>query len=295
MAPRLTRKRIAALSAAILVLFLVVVPFGIAWASLHPSRCLPQKTPGDLGLSYRSVEVKTSDGVALKGWDVDPIGQEKRPIVVVMHGYTSCKGAPYLMRLIDFLAREGYRVVAFDFRGHGESGGTTTIGPREARLDAPAIVGYVREHYPGRPVVLVGYSMGAVVAIMAGERVDAAAVVADSPYTSLDQVVPRWLKREMGIPEAYSRIIGLYGGLLAGESLSFGPIHLQKIEFPLLVVAGTRDPLITPAEAREIAGRSCCGRAIIVQGAGHVEAYKVLGNKYYAEILEFIEQYAEGR
>ena len=295
MGQRLTRRRLAFLASAILFVLLVVIPLGIAWASLHPSRCLPRETPGSLGLSYRSVEVRTSDGVTLKGWDVDPVGRERRPIVVVMHGYTSCRAAPYVMGLIRALASEGYRVVAFDFRGHGESGGTTTIGPREARLDAPAIVGYVREHYPGRPVVLVGYSMGAVVAIMAGDAVGAAAVVADSPYTSLDQVVPRWLKREMGVPEAYSRLIGLYGSLLAGESLSFGPAHLQSIDLPLLVIAGTRDPLITPAEAREIAAKSCCGEAVIVQGAGHVEAYKVLGSRYYTVILEFIEEYAEGR
>ncbi len=280
------KRKLLAATAAILVLFLVVVPAGIAYASLHPERCLGDGTPGDYGLEYENFTVTTADGVELKGWIIPG----HKPIVfIVMHGYTSCKGYRPLLDLQAALAERGYTVVAFDFRGHGESGGTTTIGPLESEFDVPAVLSYVRERYPDSRIVLLGYSMGAVAAIMAGAEAEGdIVIIADSPYPSLDQVIPRWLKSTMGIPPSYSRLISFWGQVITGENLQFGPIYLDRIDKPLLVIAGDRDPLVTPDEAREIAAKSCCGKAIIVEGAGHVEAYKVMGfEKYVNTIVNF--------
>ncbi len=291
----LTRRKkiILAVAIVIVALVFVIVPAGIAWASVHPSRCGYDDTPSTVGLAYTSFNVTTEDGVVLKGWEIEPSNSERSAVIILMHGYTSCKADPRLLNVSKALSLMGYRVVTFDFRAHGESGGDkTTIGPLEARYDAPAVIDYVAAKYPDRPIVLMGYSMGAVVAIMAGaEDPRVTAVVADSPYPVLDTVIPRWLKSQMGVPEAYSKLIGFWGARFTGESLSYGPMLLDEIDKPLLVIVGTRDPLVTPDEAREIAAKSCCGDAVIVDGAGHVEAAKVMGEAYFIRVMGFIEQY----
>lgn len=287
---RPSRRILAVSLAVILIVLFVLAPLGMAYASVHPSRCTPHRTPGDYGLEYRNVTVKTEDGVELKGWIVNP-DAAGGVVFVIMHGYTSCKGDERLLDVAAEIARRGFTVVMFDFRAHGESGGDmTTIGPLEARYDAPAIVGFVEKEYPGRRIVLVGYSMGAVVALESYKLPGVAAVVADSPYTLLSEVVPRWLKAEAGVPEWYSRLIGFYGSLLTRQSLDFGPAKLSRIDKPVLVFVGTDDPLIKPDEARSIAAKSCCGDVVVVEGAGHIEAAKKLGVKEYVDrIFGFLE------
>ena len=285
---RRARKLLLALAAIIVIVFLVV-PMGIAYAGLHPARCPHTGTPGDYGLSYEEFEVTTPDGVVLKGWIVEPQGEAKPVVFIVMHGYTSCKADPRLLELVRGLAGRGYTVVAFDFRGHGESGGTTTIGPLEASYDVPTIISFVEDRFPDYDIVLLGYSMGAVAGIMAGASYEGPhrlVIVADSPYPVLAVVVPRWLKSQMGVPEWYGSIVAKMGGLLSGQDLGFGPMSLDEINKPLLVIAGDRDPLVTPEEARAIAAKSCCGEALIVEGAAHVEAAKVMGLDNYLDTIE---------
>lgn len=284
--PRLSRRgRLILVFATVTVLsVLVALPGYIAYSSLHPDTCRPSVTPGDLGLGYEGFAVNTSDGVTIQGWVIEP-GAIGDTVFILMHGYTSCRSAPYILDLAKALAGRGYPVVVFDFRGHGESGGSTTIGPREV-LDVEAVVGYVAERFPGRRIVLVGFSMGGAVAIVEGAgdpRVYA--VAADSPYYRLADVVPRWLEYKTPLPGWMGVLAGFYGQLMAGIDLDFGPAMVERVEKPLMIVYGTRDPLVTPEEMREIASRSPCSILVGVPGAGHVEAVEKLGSERYAEML----------
>jgi uncharacterized protein len=92
--------------------------------------------------------------------------------VVILHGAGSCKENHH-----DFAraARAtGLAAVAFDQRGHGASGGA---------LDGRAIddVAAMAALLPAGPLALRGSSMGGYLAIVAAERVAAAAVVAICP------------------------------------------------------------------------------------------------------------------
>ncbi len=290
-----SKKKIIAITLIFLFIILfIVVPYYIAYSSLHPSRCGYHKSPDDYGLSYTNFTVTTKDGISLKGWIIDPKGEEKNPIIIIMHGYTSCKASNLILSVSRDLAQRGYRIVLFDFRAHGESGGDmTTIGPLEAKYDAKAVIDYISRGYPNRSIVLMGYSMGAVVAIMEGNNdTRVSAIIADSPYPLLNEVVPRWLKAKMGIPTWYSHIIGFFGEKIAGIDTNYGPMKLYKINKPLLVIVGTKDPLLREDEANKLAAKSCCGRALIVNGAGHVDSYDVLNGKYIEEITRFIDEYA---
>jgi len=287
-----TPRRLAAAAAAALLVFLAVVPALVAYSSLHPARCTYQGTPADQGLEYESFKVTTSDGVEIRGWLVYPEGGGGNAVFIVMHGYTSCKSDPRLLRLAAELAGDGFYVVLFDFRGHGESGGTTTIGPKEV-LDAQAVVEWGRGRLGGVDVYLVGYSMGGAVAIVYGSQAgEVKGIVADSPYYKLAVVAPRWIGAYTPLPEWYGRLVALWGALISGQPLDFGPAQVSSIPKPLLVIYGTEDPLVTPEEMREIAGKaSCCpepGCLVEVPGAGHVEAWRVLGLDKYVDLVEGI-------
>ena len=91
--------------------------------------------------------------------------------MVVIHGAMSCKENHHDMARAARTA--GLAAVAFDLRGHGETGG---------RLDGRVLedVAAIAELLP-RPIALRGSSLGGYLAIAAAERARAAAIVAVCP------------------------------------------------------------------------------------------------------------------
>jgi pimeloyl-ACP methyl ester carboxylesterase len=116
-------------------------------------------------------ELGTRDGLAYALFLPE---QEVAGGVVVLHGAGSCKENHF-----DFaraLRAVGLAAVVFDQRGHGES---------EGALDAGVLddVATIAQLLPPGPVALRGSSMGGFVALMAGARMDVAALVAICPAT----------------------------------------------------------------------------------------------------------------
>ncbi|MGH3276031.1 MAG: alpha/beta fold hydrolase, partial [Streptosporangiaceae bacterium] len=77
--------------------------------------------------------------------------------IVVAHGFTLNWQRPAVWGVASRLNRFG-GVVSFDFRGHGRSGGQSTIGDLEIK-DLDVAVGYARELGYAR-IATVGFSMG---------------------------------------------------------------------------------------------------------------------------------------
>ncbi|MFB7595654.1 alpha/beta hydrolase [Streptomyces sp. NPDC056160] len=106
--------------------------------------------------------LRTADGVAIDARH-EPgaaarAGSAAAPLVFVLaHGFTGDLDRPHVRRVAEAFARHG-AVVTFSFRGHGASGGRSTVGDREV-LDLAAAVEWARGLGYGR-VVTVGFSMG---------------------------------------------------------------------------------------------------------------------------------------
>nr|WP_236714871.1 alpha/beta fold hydrolase [Nonomuraea pusilla] len=108
--------------------------------------------------------LRTEDGVRIDAAHIPPAGGEARADlgIVVAHGFTGSWRERTARRIAHVLSRYG-GVVAFDFRGHGRSGGLTTVGDLEI-LDVEAAVRHARVVGYSR-IAVVGFSMGAAVAV----------------------------------------------------------------------------------------------------------------------------------
>lgn len=104
----------------------------------------------------------TDDGVAI---DAVHLPGDPSLAIVVAHGFTLYWQHGHVWKVATALNRAGVGpgVITFDFRGHGRSGGLSTVGDREVR-DVDVAVGYARELGYQR-VVTVGFSMGASVVL----------------------------------------------------------------------------------------------------------------------------------
>jgi pimeloyl-ACP methyl ester carboxylesterase len=101
----------------------------------------------------------TDDGVPI---DAAHLPGDLALAIVIAHGFTLNWQRASVWRIARRLSRFG-GVVIFDFRGHGRSGGLSTLGDREIR-DVDVAVAYARELGYQR-IALVGFSMGASIAL----------------------------------------------------------------------------------------------------------------------------------
>lgn len=131
-----------------------------------------------MAAALTSAVLTASDGTSISAGHLPHEGDL---CLVVAHGFTGQWRSQRVEKVIRGLAKSA-GVIVFDMRGHGESGGVTTIGHKEIQ-DVSAAVAWARE-LGYRHVVTVGFSMGGAVvlrqaALPEGEsdRVDAVIAV----------------------------------------------------------------------------------------------------------------------
>jgi pimeloyl-ACP methyl ester carboxylesterase len=120
---------------------------------MSPTR-LPPRRYGATAAPFR---VRTEDGIVLVGTRLGT-----GPALILCHGFFGGHRKPRVAAMAVALSR-WFTVYAFDFRGHGRSGGQCTYGDLEF-LDVDAVVKLARTEVPG-PVVTVGISMGGIAVI----------------------------------------------------------------------------------------------------------------------------------
>lgn len=214
--------------------------------------------------------------------DEATLASRETPSVVMLHGWGHSR-IDGLARLEPWLSR-GFRVVLPDLRGHGDADGPSTLGDRDAD-DVVAIA----ETLPPSSLVLVGHSMGGVVAIRASatlsERTSSNApqlqgVVAIAAYERL---------RVPAISDLHARgysVGPLIHPLLALLRLLGIREHstreaASRLTVPLLVVHGERDASCPIEDAHAFASAAAQGTLVAVPDAGHNDLWRA-----HAEITE---------
>jgi pimeloyl-ACP methyl ester carboxylesterase len=197
---------------------------------------------------------------------------------VVAHGFTGSWRRPDVLEIVRTLRRYG-GVVSFDFRGHGRSSGTTTVGDLEV-LDLDAAVGWARL-LGYRRVVTVGWSMGAGVAVRHAallRRVDAVAAVSGPSRWHYRGTAPmRLLHRAVAGRLGRQVLARCYGTRVAREGWDPPPeppdaLVARIAPVPLLVVHGDADHYF-PVEHAQWLARATPGpvELWIEPGFGHAE------------------------
>ncbi len=150
-------------------------------------------SPWELQVPAEGLRLATRDGVEIDVWHM-PARDPDAPIVVALHGYRGDRSE--VLGISSYLWRRGFGVLVPDFRGRGTSQpGRISMGAWEVH-DLAAVLEWVRDTRPEVPIGLVGYSMGAAVALMEGGRhANVKAIVADCAYATQAGVLSYGVQR----------------------------------------------------------------------------------------------------
>jgi hypothetical protein len=213
--------------------------------------------------------IVTGDGIELRSWFSAP--QQNAPVVIVFHGNAGNRADR--VPLGSRLAAEGFGVLLVDYRGYGGNPGRPT--ETGLALDARAAAHFVAERAPGHPLVYYGESLGAAVAVELAVAEPPAALVLRSPFTSL-----------VDVAATHYRLLPV-GMLLWDRYPSDERIRLVRA--PVLVVLGSDDSIVPPAQSRtiyELAGEP--KELVVIDGVDHNDYELLAGSRLIETMIGFI-------
>ena len=226
------------------------------------------------GEHVRTLRVPTEDGVELAA-RVD--GPDAASVALIMaHGFSMTSNDRRLVAVATLLSEAGRAVYTFDFRGHGHSGGTSTLGDLEI-LDVDAVVRLARARGHER-VVVVGASMGGFVALRHAALIGGVDAVVAISTPAVWGMSSRLRGRALvaAVHNRVGRRVLSARGTRVDHPVRGAPTSpadlAPQITIPVALVHGDRDPYVPSDDAVLLHDRlGGYRRLVLLPGFGHAE------------------------
>lgn len=250
-------------------------------------------TPWELGVPFEVVSFTSADGLRLSGWWLPQA--QSRGVVVGCHGHGGRKDD--MLGIGTSIWRAGYSVLLFDFRGRGESDPwPQTLVSREVD-DLHAAVAFAHARAPAARLGVIGFSMGAAVALLAAAAEPrVAAVVADSAFTSGREVVVHNIRGFMRLPPevlvmAADEVVQWRHGYRFSQARPIDAVG-RIAPRPLLIIHGAGDTLVPVEHAHQLYQAAGEPRELwVVPEIEHCGAYFLDRPAYCRRVIAFFDQY----
>jgi alpha-beta hydrolase superfamily lysophospholipase len=220
-------------------------------AALHPLHTIPKRDPSAFGLAFEDIRLQSEDGIELAAWVVPH--PHPRGNVIFAHGHGRNRG--HVAGLLETFHDLGFNVLAFDFRGHGESAGhTSTFGYREVQ-DLLAAADYLTARFPDQPLFLVGVSLGAAVSLQALPALpNVRGVWSEGAFARFEHAVNRYFLQVPGfirpaLVDLYFVLAWLDCGMW-GPSINPAERAASCANVPILFCHATHDELVPFSEGQ---------------------------------------------
>jgi pimeloyl-ACP methyl ester carboxylesterase len=244
--------------------------------------------------TFEPLRIATSDGHDLGAWFAP--GRDDLPSVVLLHGNGGSRTS--VLDRANFLGREGYSVLPITLRAHGDSSGDFNDFGYSARLDVVSAVEFLEARRPGKPIFILGTSLGAAAATFASKDLGArvAGYLLEAPYRDLRSAVRN--RTSAALPLGMEWVA--YQGLVLVSPLILP--HLDAIsplegiagvpeQVPILLMAGRLDVKARPEQVEALYNRvSSHARYVIFERAGHLSYLQNDPELYRSTVLGFLRE-----
>ena len=280
-----------------LVMLIVLSGSGLTWLAykqandyMHPRRLPPPdgRLLREQSIPFHEIELVTRDGIQLDAWYTPP---ENGALILVAHGYGDHRSEEFYA----LFSNHGFGVLAWDFRGHGASGGElVTMGYYEV-LDVEAALAYALAQPEVQHVGAWGGSMGAVTMIRATARnPEIEALVADSPFTSLEDEL------DLRVPyPLLNPLIRFFTERETGLRLDMVDA-LEEIARisprPVFLIQGLADTMVPVDSAQRLYDAAGEPRQLWMEAdVPHLNMYSYHEIYYTKRVIEFFHDYLLGK
>ena len=255
------------------------------------------KTPKNYGADYQPVQILSRiDHLKLFGWYL--YNDEPDRAVLLVHGRNASKQnaiSGKLPELAAKLTKEGYAVLMFDLRGHGESEGKRyTWGEYERRDVMGGVDFLIDKGFKRGKIAVLGISLGGAAAVGAAANEPAiGALILDSTFADLIELVePNW------VCESRLPMFFIWGAYIMWKV--FYGFDLKKVKpvedikrvppRPILIMHSSDDEMIEVSHAHQMADAAPSSQLVIFKNCEHAELYRDAPEKYLNTLIPFLNE-----
>ena len=254
---------------------------------LNPSREYAI-TPEDYDLKYEIIKIMTEDSLELHGWMFFP--DEKSYKIMILSDDGNGNMADLIEHVGVFLSL-GFNVLTYDYRGYGKSQDFDVNKlfyiSHYFERDLNAAIDFVENEYTYiTKLHLYGQGIGAGLSISVGANKDAGIIIADSPYTSFEEIRKRILEikgDDLKMPLVYDK-----NKLEPKYALELKYLALRG----LLIIVGENDEIYTEKYLKDLSKMKKDKTELWeVDGANRKNTYTIDKEAYYNAVKEFLEEH----
>jgi pimeloyl-ACP methyl ester carboxylesterase len=267
----------------ILLLVLLFQAIG-AWA-LKPSREWIA-TPETMGLKYQTLALETPDHAQLATWVVAPAADVPDQHTTMVLAYGDAGNMSQWLYQAQALAKGGYRVYLFDYRGFGHSS-DFAINPQqlyypEFTTDLETVLADARHRFPRSRTGILAFSMGTIMGAEVAAKDKPDFFISEGYVASPQRLVADQFQR-------FQKTVTL------PDDANDYALVARRVNCPWLLVAGTADkntPLADSVAVARVARPRQRRQVLSFEGA-HLAGMFTLseaayGDKYVREVSRFL-------
>ncbi len=244
-------------------------------------------------LKKEYVEVKTRDGLILRGMFIEQFKNSKK-IIIIVHGYNLAY--PKSLCFMDMFFKENFNVLIVDQRGHGRSEGKYATYGYYEKYDLDLWVNWGRQRVGEDAIIgLHGQSMGgATVLEYASINKHVKFIIADCSYSDAWQLMKHQFTKLNHVPMFPLAFITNFKLKLKAK-FSFSDVSPVKTikdkDIPVMFIHGSEDNFVPTYMSEEMfIVKRGYKKLLIVEGAAHANAYSINKELYEKEVNNFINE-----
>ena len=232
-------------------------------------------TPDMAGLAYEDIYFKTDDDIKLNGWFIPAEGSGKT--LLFFHG----NGGNISHRLdsLNILHGLGLSVFIIDYRGYGQSQGTTT--EKGTYRDAEAAWQFLTgtRGIENKDIIIFGRSMGAAIATWLASQHTPNMLILESSFTSIADMANHYY------PYLPTHLL---------TRIKYAAIdRIEGIQCPVLISHSQTDEIVPYEFGRALFEKAQTPKVFLELKGGHNDGFIVTGQAYIQGLGDFISTYSE--
>jgi pimeloyl-ACP methyl ester carboxylesterase len=249
--------------------------YGLAAKAQQPRRIPNADKPS---VPYLSAEWQ-SGGRTVRGWLLVQPGEGPKPAILVAHGWGSNRSR--MLRYAYPLHREGYVILMYDARGHGDSDPHPAPSGLSFKEDLLAALDWLRRRADVDPerIGVIGHSLGGFGAVLAlDDGAEVAAVVTDSMPVRFSTMIESELRRRhlpayplaKWLPNLVRRRSGIPRSLMQrADPAAILSDPMRRRGVPVLLIHSSKDTYVPSAEMEYVLSRAPDLPFLYVHTEGH--------------------------
>ena len=232
-------------------------------------------TPDMAGLSFEDIYFKTEDDVLLNGWFIP--ADDARKTLLFFHGNGG--NISHRLESLKIFHEMGLSVFIIDYRGYGQSQGTTS--EQGTYRDAEAAWQFLTETrgISDEDIIIFGRSMGGAVAIWLAGKHTPNLLILESAFTSVADMAKHYypyLPTHLLVRIKYASID-----------------RIEYIHCPILISHSQTDEIVPYKYGRELFEKAQAPKSFLELKGGHNDGFIISGRSYIDGIENFINAYGE--